>query len=261
MKKYDNNKTYVLSGQSMNQIADGINYVNEFRQADSAASMRPYQPGEIRVFNDPSVEDAKTIPAYTCIILSSLCQKNDTIYQYIAPSVSKDVVFYGHVPRKDEEDKIENIYAVTSEPIEPGSVGIAVLSGLAFVRDVKESPDYKTFLRPCFDGTGSMEFFNTGKIRALGKYLVDTNVSPSGRMYLVQLGGTGTGDSANAELVTVTSVTGAGVIANEQNGFVYSVYFPDMLIGTTATVELDQTLVVYPRTQEGVLLKTTIPEE
>ena len=71
-------------------------------------------------------------------------------------------------------------------------------------------------------------------------------------------GGSG---AASAILVRVTEITPAGVaVADYTTGeAVGFVVFPDMLMGTTGTMEIGQTLVVYPILHEGTILKTTIP--
>lgn len=181
MKKYDNNKTYVLSGQSLNQIADGINFINGVRQTDSAASMRPYRTGEVRVFN-PFGENAKSIPAFSCVVLTGLRENSVT---------SSFFTFQCKLP--EQADAEASIFAITTEPIPPGSAGHAVLDGIAVVRNLQNFSDSYVFLRPVFDGSGDLEYAAHGNIRLLGVIRIDDQTS----RYLVQIGAAGSGSSSS----------------------------------------------------------------
>lgn len=226
MKKYDNNKTYVLSGQSLNQIADGINYVNEFRQADSAAAMRPYRSGEIRVFN-PSSENAKIIPAYSCVILTGLRDNSVT---------SSVFTFQCKLP--EQADARAELFAITAEPIHPGTAGRAVLDGLAVIRNLKSYNSSYKFLRPVFDGSGDLEDAARGNIRLLGAIRTDDQTDSR---YLVQIGSAGSGGSP----VYWAQTTGTGTAESGYNAYLYT-----SMNGSTPAVE-DNSFVFLPDVAYG----------
>ena len=249
MKKYDNKKTYVLSGQSLNQIADGINFVNEVRQKDSAASMRPYRTGEIRVCN-PSGENAKTIPAYSCVVLTGLRENSVT---------SSVFTFLCKLPEQTDADS--HLFAITTEPIHPGSAGHAVLDGIAVVRNLQNLNDSYNFLRPVFDGSGDLEYAAHGNIRRLGEIRIDEQTS----RYLVQIGSAGSGSASiiPARVKSGSAETGYTVDLYERgkdNGITTSdvtVFLPYAMYGAAIPadswimVTQSQTIVI-PDEEDGV---------
>ena len=120
MKKYQRNQTYVVSGETFNEIADAVNWTheNQARLNGPDAFNKSFQNGEIRI----KYLDSGTLPTFSAVALTGLAiTPRDSKFIYNTPTLNANKV---------TSSNEKNAFAICAEPANSGKLTKAVLTGI-----------------------------------------------------------------------------------------------------------------------------------
>lgn len=201
MKKYQRNQNYIVSGETFNEISNGINWVNENQAKLNGpdAFNKSFQNGEIRI----KYTDSDTLSIFSAVALIDLAIKpKDNNFVYNIPTLQATKV------TTDNEKKP---FAICVEPAQKDKLTKAVLTGVVPAKvSIKDSTH--EFAKPTVGGNGTLESCATGTARIVWK------ASGTGEQWCVlQLGagGAGGGEYNGYFKIVNASTTTSGQVSNK----------------------------------------------
>ena len=158
MKKYQRNQTYVVSGETFNEIADAVNWTheNQARLNGPDAFNKSFQNGEIRI----KYLDSGTLPTFSAVALTGLAiTPRDSKFIYNTPTLNANKVTTSNE---------KNAFAICAEPANSGKLTKAVLTGIIPAKVTIKDATHE-FAKPTPGGAGTLESCETGTARIIWK--------------------------------------------------------------------------------------------
>lgn len=158
MKKYQRNQTYVVSGETFNEIADAVNWTheNQARLNGPDAFNKSFQNGEIRI----KYLDSGTLPIFSAVALTGLAiTPRDSKFVYNTPTLNANKVTTSNE---------KSAFAICAEPANSGKLTKAVLTGIIPAKVTINDATHE-FAKPTPGGAGTLESCETGTARIIWK--------------------------------------------------------------------------------------------
>ncbi len=173
-----------------NAVAEAVNAYHARRRGDGSQEALP--PGVVSVRND----SGQHLPRYGILgIGEPLVQPHHAFEQFTAR-----VAFKGVVPA---EEHVGGRFVILAEPLAPGAVGRAVLSGQTPVL-VQMVDEADTFAGAEVGTTGNLVSAQSGSVTLLTIQPADKRVAPDMAWCIARLGGGGGGAAILAVCVSIT---------------------------------------------------------
>ncbi len=156
MKQGKRNEVYMLTGETVNEIAAAVNFVNESLKIEQNGSSETkfYQNGEIRIFYTGS-----TLPQFSAIALTGLAIKpNDDNFKYTTPTFTAGLV---------TEAKPDVPFAICAEPAKKNKYTKAVISGVIPAKVSIKDTAHKYAKPTPGSSTGALESCEAGTARII----------------------------------------------------------------------------------------------